>query len=126
MDRFLLVFVGGGLGSALRYLVSVSLARVLPTFPLGTLCVNLVGSLLMGLLMQIALSSSAFSPSVRLTLTTGFVGGFTTYSTFNYETTKLLQDGSAAVAFANLSATLFGCLLAGIAGAWLGQRLVTP
>src|SRR5688500_8296852 len=99
MDRFLLVFVGGGLGSALRYLISVGLARVLgPAFPFGTLCVNLGGCLLMGFIMQLALSASSFSPTVRLVLTTGFLGGLTTYSGFNYDTTKLLESGSTSLA----------------------------
>ena len=124
MDRILLVFVGGGLGSALRYLVSAGLARALgPSFPFGTLCVNLGGCLLMGFVMQLALSTSSLSPSVRLALTTGFLGGLTTYSSFNYDTTKLVETGSASLAAANVVVTLLGCAIAGLAGAWLGRRL---
>jgi CrcB protein len=87
------------------------------------LCVNLGGCLLMGFVMQLALGASAFSAGARLAITTGFLGGLTTYSSFNYETTKLAQGPSPSLSLVNLAATLFGCLLAGLAGAWLGRRL---
>jgi CrcB protein len=126
MLRVLLVFVGGGLGSVVRYAVGLLLARTLGTaFPLSTLVVNLVGCFAMGTLMQLALSGSTLSAELRLALGTGFLGGLTTYSAFNYETTKLGSDGSSGLAVANLLVTLFGCLVAGLLGAWLGRRLIT-
>jgi CrcB protein len=125
MDRVLLVFVGGGLGSALRYAVGLALARAFGTaFPFGTLAVNLAGCFAMAALMQITLQTSTLSPEWRLALGTGFLGGLTTYSSFNYETTRLAADGSPGLAVTNLLLTLFGCLVSGVLGAWLGRRLV--
>jgi CrcB protein len=124
MDRLFLVFVGGGLGSAARYLLSVGMVRALgAAFPFGTLCVNLVGCLAMGALLQIAVQASSLSPALRLALSTGLLGGFTTYSSFNYETTKLFEGGAIGFALLNLFGTVFGCFLAGLVGAWLGRQL---
>jgi len=122
MPPVLLVFLGGGVGSAARYLISVSLARALGAYPLGTLVVNLAGSFLMACSMHL-FSQGALSPSARVLLTTGFLGGFTTYSSFNYETTQLFQTGFTGLAALNWAVTNVGCLLAGLLGLWLGARL---
>ena len=117
MVRLLWISLGGAVGTAARYLLTGWIARSAgPGFPWGTLAVNAIGSFLLGLLMQVALGSASFSPTLRLTLAIGVLGGFTTYSTFNYETLRSLQDGAWLVALANLGATVLGCLLAG----WLG------
>lgn len=88
MKNLLLVTVAGGIGSAARYLVSMGMLRLVgPGFPYGTLTVNVVGSFLIALLIQVSLASEQISPVMRLTLTTGFLGGFTTYSAFNFEYT---------------------------------------
>ncbi len=121
MNQLLLVGVGGGLGSIARYVVSTEvLSRLGPGFPWGTLTVNVVGSFLLGLVLQASASTATVSPDARLFLTTGFMGGFTTYSTFNYETLRLLQEGSLALGLANVAGTLGSCLLAG----GLGMALV--
>jgi CrcB protein len=88
------VALGGAVGSVLRYLVGVAVqARSGIDFPLGTLVVNLSGCLLLGFLIRYALGTSAITPEVRAFLTTGLCGGYTTFSTFSYETVSLIQDG---------------------------------
>ena len=93
-------------------------------FPYGTLAVNLLGSFLLGLIFEVALASETFSLELRLALTTGVLGGFTTYSSFNYETLQLFREGSYALGLANLAATVLGCLVAGILGWWAGRALL--
>ena len=85
--RLLLVLLGGGLGSAARYLVAVWMAdRFGPFFPWGTLTVNILGSLLIGLLATLADELGSLGPEVRLFLIVGVLGGFTTFSSFSLET----------------------------------------
>jgi CrcB protein len=93
-------------------------------FPYGTLTVNVLGSFLLGGLMALAMGSGWLSPTLRLMLATGFCGGFTTYSTFNEETTRLLQNGAVGLAVVNVGATLGLCALAGLSGAWLARALL--
>ncbi len=117
MGRFLLVCLGGALGSGARYLVSTWAARALgPDFPRGTLIVNATGSFLLAAIMTASLSTDAVPPDLRLFLAAGIMGGFTTYSSFNYETLALLQQGSPGLAALNLGLTVLGCLGAGLAG----------
>jgi fluoride exporter len=124
MGRFLWICLGGALGTGARYLLSGWLARLAgPGFPYGTLAVNVIGSFLLGLLMQVSLSTETFSPTLRLTLTTGVMGGFTTYSTFNYETLQLVQEGSWLFGFANVGITVVSCLAAGLLGIIAGRFL---
>ena len=111
--RFLLICLGGAIGTGARYMVAVWMARTVGTvFPYGTLLVNLGGSFLLGLLMQLSLSTQTISADMRLISGTGILGGFTTYSTFNYETLALLREDAWGVALANTAATLIGCLVA--------------
>ncbi|HXU34608.1 MAG TPA: fluoride efflux transporter CrcB [Thermoanaerobaculia bacterium] len=121
--QLLWISLGGAVGTAARYLLSGWILRTAgPGFPWGTLAVNTIGSFLLGLLM--ALGSTSFSPTVRLTLTTGVMGGFTTYSTFNYETLRSFQDGAWLIGFAYLGATVLGCLAAGWLGFVVGRWVV--
>lgn len=125
MTRFLWICLGGAAGTGARYLLSGWLLRAIgPGFPWGTLAVNVIGSFLLGLLMQVALATDLFSPTLRLALTAGVMGGFTTYSTFNYETLQYLQRDQWLAAFANVAATLLVCLAAGALGVF-GGRLLT-
>jgi CrcB protein len=122
MSRFLWICAGGAFGTGARYLLSGwALAALGPSFPYGTLAVNLIGSFGVGLLMQVGIATPILSPTARLTLTTGVMGGFTTYSTFNYETIRYAQDGSWALALGNVAATLAGCLAAGVLGVAAGR-----
>ena len=125
MTRFLWICAGGAAGTGARYLLSGwALAALGPAFPWGTLAVNLLGSFLLGLLMQVGVATPLLSPTLRLALTTGVMGGFTTYSTFNYETIRYVQDGSWPVALANVTATFVGCLAAGLAGVAAGRGIL--
>jgi CrcB protein len=93
--RHLIVFLAGGTGAVLRYAVGGWVAQASgSTFPWGTLAVNVSGSFLISLVMHVALTTAAIAPELRLALTTGLLGGFTTYSTFNYETIELLREGA--------------------------------
>ena len=124
MSRFLWICAAGALGTGARYLLSGwALALLGAGFPYGTLAVNVVGSFLIGLVMQVGLATPLLSPTLRMTLTTGFIGGFTTYSTFNYETIRYVQDGAWKLAVGNVVITLATCLAAGFAGIALGRSL---
>jgi CrcB protein len=92
-------------------------------FPRGTIFVNLLGSFLLALVMGISTSSTLMSLELRLFLGAGVMGGFTTYSSFNYETIELAVQGSWGAALFNVAVTLAGCLLAGVAGLALGRAL---
>lgn len=122
MLRLLLVCAGGALGSGARYLVSTWAARALGAdFPRGTFLVNVTGSFVLAFIF--AVPGSRLSPELRLFLGAGVCGGYTTYSSFNTETLALLDQGSAGLAVANLSLTVAGCLVAGLAGLALGRWL---
>jgi fluoride exporter len=125
MARLLWICLGGAIGTAARYLLSGWLLRIAgPGFPYGTLAVNTLGSFLLGLLMPITLSTEAFPTNLRLALAVGVLGGFTTYSTFNYETLQLFQEDAWLLGFANLGITVVACLAAGLLGLMAG-RLVS-
>ncbi|HSU82647.1 MAG TPA: fluoride efflux transporter CrcB [Thermoanaerobaculia bacterium] len=124
MARFLWICLGGAAGTGARYLLSGWLLRAAgPGFPWGTLAVNVIGSFLLGLIMQVSLTTGLISPALRLALTTGVMGGFTTYSTFNYETLQYLQQNEWLAAFTNVAVTLLVCLAAGALGL-LGGKLL--
>jgi CrcB protein len=91
--------------------------------PWGTLAVNVLGSFFLGLIMHLGVVTSILSPTLRLALTTGVLGGFTTYSTFNYETIRYIQDGAWRLGLGNMALTLVVCLAAGFAGVALGRLL---
>ena len=122
MERLALVCLGGALGSGARYLVGQwSTAKFGSGFPWGTLAVNLLGSFTIALLMHVASAKSDFSLNTRLFLTTGILGGFTTYSSFNQETLEYFKTGEAAKAFGYVLVTLLACLVAGYAGLSAGR-----
>jgi CrcB protein len=124
MARFIWICAGGAAGTGARYLLSTwALAAFGGPFPYGTLAVNLVGCFGMGLLVPIGHASPLLSPAARLALTTGVLGGFTTYSAFNEQTLRFAREGSYALAAANVAATLAGCLIAGVLGIAAGRWL---
>jgi CrcB protein len=87
------VAVGSAVGGASRFALSSFIQQRAGTFPVGTLVVNITGSLILGFLMRYALGSTSVSAETRALLTTGFCGGYTTFSTFSYETVTLVQGG---------------------------------
>ena len=125
MNRFLLVLVGGGLGSVLRYATTLAAVRFIsPTFPFGTLIVNLAGCFLIGFVHGLATLTARISPETRLFLTTGVMGGMTTYSSFNYESLFMLEQGQTALAVVYFVAMLVGCAVAGLLGTYGARALV--
>jgi CrcB protein len=123
MSKMLIwVCLGGAVGSGARYLLAGWVSSTLdPTLPLGTLAVNVIGSFLLAAIMHIGLQTTWISETTRLTLATGVMGGFTTYSTFSYETMKLMQSNALGLALANVAATVVGCLVACFLG-WIAAR----
>lgn len=125
MERFAWICLAGAAGTGARYLVGLwAVQRFGPSFPYGTLFVNLGGCFLMGALMHAALTM-AWSDTARMAITIGFIGGLTTYSAFNYETTRLLGTGAYGAALINVSATMLGSLVAGVIGAWAMRLLLS-
>ena len=121
---FLYVFIGGGLGAVCRYVATTAIgARFGIMFPFGTLFVNTVGSflmaLVMGILLSLAKSTNMLPESLRLLLTVGFLGGFTTFSSFSMETLTLINAGSILLALANACANV----LLGLGVAILGLHI---
>jgi fluoride exporter len=115
------VALGGAVGSVARYVVGVAVqGRSGLDFPIGTLLVNLTGCLLLGFLIRYTLGTPAVTPEVRALLTTGLCGGYTTFSTFSYETVALIEDGDWRRAALYVGLSVLGSILGvmlGIAGA---------
>lgn len=118
MNRTILVAIGGLVGSVGRYWIA-GWAQGLngSQFPVGTLTVNVLGSFVIGVLMTLSLERDLISAEARILLTTGFCGGFTTMSTFSYETVALLREGSGGGGVLNIGLTLAACLTS----VWLGN-----
>ena len=115
-----MVALGGVVGCVARYWLAGFVQQLGSSdFPYGTLAVNILGSLVIGVVMTLSLERGLLSAETRVLLATGFCGGFTTMSTFSYETLALLRDGQAALALGNVGASVFGCT----AAVWLGQVL---
>jgi CrcB protein len=118
MTRFLLICLGGAAGTGARYLLAVWItSKAGEGFPFGTLAVNVAGSFAMGFLAQYV-ASHEIDETTRLALTTGVLGGFTTYSAFNQESLRFLQLDPPAwgVGGAYIASTVIACLLAGLCG----------
>lgn len=125
MTNVVIVALGGAVGSAARYLVTGWAVRVLgPEFPWGTLLVNAVGSMLLAFVVHVSVTAELVSPAWRLALGTGVLGGFTTYSTFNYETMAFLEQRAYLLAGANVGATLGACFAGGLVGLVAGRAAV--
>jgi len=125
MERFVWIGLAGACGTWTRYLVGLWAGKTFGTaFPYGTLCVNVAGCFLLAAVMHVALSTTIVTPTLRLALTTGYLGGLTTYSSFNYETTRLAQDGAWGTGLLNFVATTACCVAAGLLGHLLARRLL--
>ncbi len=122
--RIALLIVFGIAGTLARYgLQGFVQQRTGSTFPSGTLLVNLIGCFLLGVIAQYALTHLTISPDWRIGITVGFFGAFTTFSTFSYETVRMLQDGDWMRAATYLLASVVGGLLAAFGGIRIAERL---
>ena len=120
MDRYIMVMLGGATGSLTRYMLGTAImARAGGRFPLGTVVINITGSFLIGLLMTLFTERLDPHPNVRLLLVTGFLGGYTTFSSFEWETLGLVQDGSQWLGLVNV----VGSVLFGYIAVWLGAAM---
>jgi len=123
MKEVFWIGLGGFLGANARYFIGGWVAtRVGSIFPYGTLLINASGSFVLGVLMGLV-ETSIVSPTVRLGLGIGFLGAYTTFSTFSYETLRLAEDGSMLLAGANAVGSVTISLLAALAGLLLGRAL---
>jgi len=124
MERFAWICLAGAIGTGTRYLVALWAAqRFGSALPYGTLIVNLAGCFAIAAVMHAALTL-AWSPNVRVAITIGFLGGLTTYSSFNYETMRLFEEGATRAAFVNAVATIVGGFVAGGLGLFCARQLL--
>ena|ERR1700685_574097 len=123
MSKYLAVFFGGGVGASLRFLVgSLALRFYTGLFPLGTFLINVSGSFLVGVLMTVFLNRPAIHPAWRLFLVVGVLGGYTTFSSFEWEILFVMKSGAPALAALNILLSV-GLGLAGVwAGAFIASR----
>ena len=117
MDRYIMVLAGGAAGSLARYVVGAAITtRTGGRFPFGTVFVNITGSFLIGFLMALLTERLRPHPNWRLLLVVGFLGGYTTFSSFEWETLSLVRDGARWLGLVNA----VGSVVAGYAAVWLG------
>lgn len=124
MVKLFWICMAGAIGTGVRYFIGLwADERLGRAIPYGTLIVNVVGCFLIGLVMQISLRTAAIPPALRLTLTTGFMGGLTTYSSFNYDLGQYLHSGAYTTAGLYFAVTTILCLAAGSLGVMLAGSL---
>ena len=123
MRQLFFVFIGGGLGSVLRYIISRYLNQTGSGFPLGTFTANILGSLLIGIIIGLAAKNNTLSQNQTLLLATGFCGGFTTFSTFAYENHVLFKSGDFTSFPLYSFASFIVAFLAVFAGMYLSRML---
>jgi len=121
MIRYLSVLAGGALGTGLRYSLSTLIYSGIkePTFPYANLVINVSGSLMIGILAELFETRLLISPTIRIALLTGVLGGYTTFSSFSFETYSLLRDGEVWRGMVNAA----GSVVLGLAAVWLGVRI---
>jgi fluoride exporter len=118
--KYLLIGTGGFIGSVLRYWTSVNAYKIFgEKFPYGTFAVNVMGCLLIGFIAEVSENRFLISPEIRTFLMIGFLGGYTTFSTFGYETFMLIQDKDYVTAFLNILLSVVVCL----ASVWIGTLI---
>ncbi len=111
MNNLLLVFLGGGLGSILRYGIGVAVQTNLKTaFPVATLCSNIISCLVLALTVMLLHQKLMINPNLKLLILIGFCGGLSTFSTFSYETVELIRTGNTMMAVANIALSVTVCI----------------
>jgi fluoride exporter len=124
MINYLIVSFGAAFGGGLRYWLSGIVYKFFPaTFPYGTLIVNILGSFFLGIILFLFDERELLSPGIKLFLTIGFCGGFTTFSTFSYETISLIRDSEYLLALANIFLNVLLCMI-GIFLAFLLSKIL--
>lgn len=119
------VAIGSAVGGVIRYLLGGAIQRALAaSFPVGTLVINVTGSALLGFIFRYALETPAVTPEIRALLGVGFCGGYTTFSTFSYETLTLLEDGDWRRAGLYVGVSLLGSVLAVFLGFMAARELI--
>ena len=117
VTRYLLIGLGGGLGSMLRYMVGgYASSRMNARFPFGTFLVNCTGCFLIGLVVAVLAEKADLSPNWKYLIPVGFIGGYTTFSSFELETFKSVENGEMLIAGLNVSLSV----VIGFIGVWLG------
>jgi CrcB protein len=125
LKELLFLALAGSLGTLSRYGLSGLTQKLTGAgFPYGTLTVNVLGSLIIGFIMQVGLSTDIIPRTLRLAITLGFLGAFTTFSTFSYETVSYLEDGAWLLASMNILANLVLCIGATFLGMMIGRLTV--
>jgi CrcB protein len=120
MKNFILVFIGGGLGSGLRYLLSLAFLSKKTDFPFHTFIANIIGSLLIGILLALFIKNQEWEQQYKLLAAVGFCGGFTTMSSFSAENLQLLKEGNYSMFAIYLVLTIALCLIC----TFLGFQLI--
>jgi CrcB protein len=124
--QIIIVMTAGALGALARWATDLLTKHLFgPAFPIGTLTVNVLGCFAFGLIMQSGIGTNESNKLLKLFLTTGFLGAFTTFSTFGFNTFDFIKNGSVALAIINISANLLLGLLAVWGGFILGKTLFT-
>lgn len=122
MNQLILIFVGGGLGSLTRFMLSKSIQeQILPNFPFGTLGVNVLASLVLGILVGMFEAKTLINPNYRTFIAIGFCGGFSTFSTFSNDTLQLIQNNRLFEALLNVLLNVVLCILATFGGISLAK-----
>jgi CrcB protein len=127
LDKYIAVALGGALGATARFWISSVVSERFPTrFPLGTLIINVTGSLIVGFFLTLVTERINIHPNLRLAVAVGFVGAYTTFSTFEYETFRLLETGSGITGFMNVILSLMLGFLAVWGGIALARQINSP
>lgn len=122
MKRLFYICAGGFVGTGMRYMISGFSHRLFNTeFPIGTFVVNFIGAFILGAFMEYAVGRSYMSDTVRLIVSIGLLGGFTTFSSFSYETIALIRSGNIYYGLLNIILTNSFCLI----GVFMGMKLTT-
>lgn len=123
MGNLLAVFIGGGIGSLLRFGITLASVQLSLTFPTGTLLANIISSIIMGFVIGLTDIQFDISPTLKLFFITGLCGGFSTFSTFSYETLDLLSSDKYFLGVANIVLNVVLCILSILFGIFLSRNI---